>query len=198
MREVRTRTYLPILLACTLFGFLDTPSAWCAGEPDIDVRVQQRGSWIVIDVALPVAATAMETWNVITDYDNMTRFVANLELSKIVDRDGNTLTVAQKGKASRGLLTFSFENVREIVLVPYREIRSRMISGDLEASEFTTRIVDHGASSEITNHGEFLPKIWVPPLIGPALIAEQTRAQFGELRAEILRRKTPAASVGRP
>jgi hypothetical protein len=95
----------------------------------------------------------------------------------------------QRGKASRGPLTFTFENVREIVLTPYREIRSRLISGDLEASEFTTRVVDHGASAQIINHGEFIPKVWVPPVIGPAVIQAETRKQFQELRMEILRRK---------
>lgn len=190
--------YSSLLPTLTLLGFLHAPLARSADDTDIDVHVQQRGRWIVVDVVLPIEATALETWKVITDYDNMADFVSNLELSKIVDRDGNTLTVAQKGKASRGLLTFSYENVRQIVLTPYREIRSRLISGDLEASEFTTRVTDHGASSEISNHGEFIPKIWVPPLIGPAVIAAETRKQFGQLRTEILRRKAQAAAGRQP
>jgi hypothetical protein len=99
----------------------------------------------------------------------------------------------QKGKAIRGPFTFSFENVRRVVLIPYREIHSELVSGDLKASEFTTQVVDHGAWSEIINHGEFIPKVWVPPLIGPAIIATETRKQFGELRAEILRRKALTA-----
>jgi hypothetical protein len=129
-----------------------------------------------------------------TDYDNMARFITNLESSRIIGRDGNTLTVMQKGRASRGPLTFSFENVREIRLKPYAEIHSQLVSGDLEASEFTTRVVDHGASAQIINHGEFIPKIWVPPVIGPAVIETETRRQFQELRVEILRRKAAAAS----
>jgi hypothetical protein len=181
-----------------LLGLLQVPRAWSADDSDIQVQVQQRGRWIVVDVAMSVQATALDTWKVITDYDHMASFVSNLELSKIVDRVGDTLTVMQKGKASRGLLTFSFENVREVVLTPPREIHSRLISGDLEASEFTTRVVDHGASSEVINHGEFIPKIWVPPLIGPSVIAAETRSQFGQLRAEILRRKGQSPTAGHP
>jgi hypothetical protein len=164
-------------------------------ERDIGVRIQRDGARIIVDVHLPVAATAIEAWAVMTDYDHMASFVSNLESSRIIERTGNTLTIEQKGRASRGPLSFAFQNVREIVLTPPSEIRSRLISGDLKASEFTTRVVDHGDSAEIVNHGEFIPKVWVPPIIGPAVIEQETRKQFAELRAEILRRK--AESVAR-
>lgn len=167
-----------------------------ADDSDIAVHVRQNGGLVIVDVVAPVKATAIETWNVITDYDNMAKFVSNLQLSKIIDRDGDTLTVAQKGKASRGLLTLAFENVREVVLAPHSEVHSRLISGDLQASEFTTRVVDHGDWAQIVNHGEFIPKIWIPPVIGPMLIESETRKQFQELRSEILRRKAQT-SAGR-
>jgi hypothetical protein len=40
----------------------------------------------------------------------------------------------------------------------------------------------------ILNTGHFVPNVWVPPLIGPSVIAAETRKQFDEIRAEILRR----------
>ena len=163
-------------------------------EVDISVHVQQNGDRIVVAVDLPVHATAIETWNVMTDYDNMAKFVSNLQTSRIIERSGNKLIVMQKGKATRGLLSFSFENVREIMLTPPTEVRSRLISGDLVASEFTTRVVDHGDSSQIVNQGEFIPKVWVPPIIGPAVIEAETRKQFQQLRTEILRRKAETAA----
>jgi hypothetical protein len=144
---------------------------------------------VFIDVDFSVDAKAVEAWAVLTDYDNMAKFVSSLQASRIIRRDGDTLIIMQKGNASRGLLSLSFENVREIVLTPITEIRSRLISGDFKASEFTTRVVDHGDSTQIINHGEFIPNLWVPPLIGPVLIEAETRKQFQELRNEILRRK---------
>jgi hypothetical protein len=161
---------------------------------DIVVRVQKKGEWVIVDVDFPVDATVLEAWNVMTDYDNMSKFISNLVSSKIIGREGNTLSVEQKGRASRGPLTISFENVREIVLTPPREVHSRLVSGDLKASEFTTRVIDRGAFTQITNHGEFIPNMWVPPLIGPALIEAETRKQFQELRIEILRRKGETAA----
>jgi len=169
-----------------------------ADDSDITVRVQQHGPRIVVDVSVPVDAAVSDTWSVITDYDNMSSFISNLETSRVIDRSGNVLTVLQKGKASRGLLTFAFQNVREITLDPERSVRSRMISGDLESSEFVTHVIDLGDSSKITNHGEFVPKIWVPPIIGPALIEAETRKQFQELRSEIRRRKQDASANSNP
>jgi hypothetical protein len=85
-------------------------------------------------------------------------------------------------------MTLTFDNIREIELVPQREIRSRLISGDLKASDFTTRIVEATGIVHIVNGGRYTPNIWVPPLIGPALIEAETQKQFGEIRTEILRR----------
>ena len=127
-------------------------------------------------------------WEVLTDYDHMARFISNLEYSAVEERVDNMLRVHQKGKALRGPLTLTFDNVREVELVPYREIRSRLISGDLKASDFITRIVEVGALVHILNSGRYTPNIWVPPFIGPALIEAETQKQFGQIRTEILRR----------
>ncbi len=177
-------------------SFLAAPSSQAAPQDsrDIVVHIQKRGEWVIVDVDMPVEATILESWTVMTDYDNMSQFVSNLISSRIIGRDGNTLTVEQKGKASRGPLTISFENIREIVLTPQSEIHSRLVSGDLKASEFTTRVIDRGAFTQIINHGEFIPNVWVPPIVGPALIEAETRKQFQELRTEILRRKVGTAA----
>ncbi len=68
------------------------------------------------------------------------------------------------------------------------EVQSRLISGEPKGSAFTTRIVDVDGLIHIVNSGRYTPNIWVPPLIGPALIEAETRKQFGEIRTEILRR----------
>jgi hypothetical protein len=163
------------------------PLAHATGE-DILVDVQKNGNEIAVRVDCPVKAPLPIVWDVLTDYDHMARFITNLQESTVRARDGDTLHVFQKGRASRGLLSFSFENLREIQLIPYREIRSRLISGNLKSSEFTTSVVDNGSEIHIHNSGRFVPDVWVPPLIGPSIIAAETRKQFDELRTEILRR----------
>lgn len=156
---------------------------------DIVVHVKKNGATIIVDVEMMVHASPLATWDVLTDYDHMAQFVANVQSSKITDRKGNTLVVAQTSGTAFGLLKFSFDNVREVELVPHSEIRSNLISGDMKASAFTTRIVsDGGGVTRVVNHGEFVPTMWVPPVIGTAFLESETRRQFHELRNEIMRR----------
>jgi polyketide cyclase/dehydrase/lipid transport protein len=165
-------------------------AAWSAGDTsDIVVRVRKDGATISVGVECPLAATRAVVWEVLTDYDNMAKFISNLDQSVVRIRTGNRLLVYQKGKASRGPLTFPFENVREIELIPEREIRSRMTSGDAMPAEFTTRIDERGTKLYIVHTGKYTPKTWVPPAIGPVLIEDETRKQYGEIRDEILRRE---------
>jgi len=158
---------------------------------DIVVHVKRDGETIVVDVDMAVRASPRAAWDVLTDYDHMAQFVANVQASRITDRKGNMLVVAQKSSTAFGLLKFAFDNVREVELVPHHEIRSKLISGDMKSSAFTTRIASDGAGgARVTNHGEFVPTMWVPPVIGTAFLEAQTRKQFNELRTEIMRRIT--------
>lgn len=174
-------------LLLTLTTFVTAPRA--ATNDDIIVDVEKNGPEIVVDIDCPVTAPAPIVWQVLTDYDHMAAFITNLDISRVQSRDKLKLEVYQKGKARRGPLSFAFENVRAIELHPEHEIHSRLISGDMKASEFTTRIVDDGGPViHIINSGRYTPNVWVPPVIGPALIAAEMRKQFGEIRAEIVRR----------
>ena len=157
------------LLAVLVLSALTGP-AWSANtDQDIVVRVLKDGQNITVDVDCPVDAPWSLVWEVLTDYDHMAEFVSNLEFSGVKYAEGNLLRVHQKGKASRGPLTLTFDNVREIELVPSSEIRSRLISGDMKASDFVTRIVEVAARVHIVNSGHYTPNMWVPPIIGPAV-----------------------------
>src|SRR5258706_4723078 len=105
------RTLISRAAAFALLALVFTPALAQSDDRDIGVRIQRDGARIIVDVNLPVAATAIETWNVMTDYDHMASFVSNLESSRIIDRREDKLTIEQKGKASRGPLTFKFQNV---------------------------------------------------------------------------------------
>jgi hypothetical protein len=164
-------------------------------DQDIAVRVQKAGAEIVVDVDCPVHAPAPVVWEVLTDYDRMASFISNLKLSVVQSRVDGVLTVRQLGKVNRGPFSFAFDNVREIELVPPLEIRSKLISGDLKASTFTTRIADLEGVVHIIHSGRYTPNVWVPPVVGPALIEGETRKQYAEIRAEILRRAGRAAGI---
>ena len=170
-----------------------------AGLPqrnDIDVAVRRDGKAIVVDVNLLVDASPRQAWEVLTDYNHMARFVSSLTMSRILARSDGTLEVAQIGRFGLGPFGLEFENLREVELLPLREIRSRLIRGDMKASTFTTRLVPEGDGTRIFNHGRIIPDRWIPPVIGLAVLRTAARKQFSELRAEIVRRLRHAACNG--
>ena len=129
-----------------------------------------------------------------TDYDNMAQFISNVSMSRIVRRANNSLEVPQTSRLKFGLFDLKFDNVREIEFLPQQEIRSKLIRGDMKTSAFTTRLAAEGEATRITNHGRFIPDRWIPPLIGTLVLEAETRKQFAEFRAEIVRRKGAEAT----
>ena len=99
------------------------------------------------------------------------------------------IQVAQKSHASAGLVRLSLDNLRQIELVPNREIRSRLIKGDLKASDFTTRLTPDGAATRVSVKGKFTVGALSGAAINEDVVAKQTRRQYEELRTEVLRRK---------
>jgi carbon monoxide dehydrogenase subunit G len=181
-----------LALGCLLsipVSLAQAPTQTESGDSDIVVHAEKDGENIIIDVEMRVRAPLSAVWDVFTDYDHMARFISSVSASRITSRSGNTLQVAQKSGTELGLLKFSFENVRQVDLVPYTEVRSRLVSGDMKDSAFTTRLIsDPDGVTRVHNHGVFIPSMWVPPVVGTAFLESQTRKQFFELRNEILRR----------
>lgn len=181
-----------VLFAMTLAVLSAVAHAAPADSRDIAVAIRRDGEAYVVDVDLVVDATPQEAWNVLTDYDHMSEFVSNLTMSRIIHHASDHFEVAQTSRVKLGFIDLTFDNVREVEFVPLQEIRSKLVRGDMKMSVFTTRITAEGDATRITNHGRFVPDRWIPPLIGILMLEAETRKQFAELRAEILRRKGPA------
>ena len=176
-------------LAAVLFAGAPFVALAAGNTGDIVVRAEKEGAAIHVHVELPVDAPRTLVWEVLTDYDRMTEFISTLQQSVVRMRFGDRLQVFQKGVVSRGPLTFPFESLRDIELSPQREVRSRVITGDTMPAEFTTRIEERGGLLQVIHTGRYTPSIWIPPILGTALIEMETRKQYGEIRDEILRRK---------
>lgn len=170
---------LPLVLAA--------PARAAAAE-DVTVRAQRRDRLVVLDVEAVVAAPPDIVWAVLTDYERMAAYMSVVKSSTVTRRDGDRLEVAQSIEARFGPFKFSSSSVRAVALVPQREIRSTLVSGDFDTFEGTTRLVERGAQTAIVNHSEYTPKAWIPPLVGTGAIESETKKQYEQLLAEMLRR----------
>ncbi len=156
---------------------------------DVVVRVERDGATFTVSTEFTVAATADETWAVLTDFDRMAQILSNVDASKIVSRDGDLIKVAQTSHADAGLLHLSMESLRQVQLTPNRELHSRLLKGDVKSSEFTTRIIPEGALTRVTVQGKFVASGLTGAVLSVDSVEQQTRRQYQELRDEILRRK---------
>jgi carbon monoxide dehydrogenase subunit G len=164
-------------------------AAAAAVGDDVVVQVSRDGNSFDVSAELAVAATVDEVWEVLTDFDRMATILSNVDQSRIVNRDGDRFEVVQKSHGSAGPIQLSLDSVRHLELVPKREIRSRLIKGDLKSSEFTTRVVPQGDVTRVTVNGKFVAGFLSGAVITPEAVQAQTRQQYQELREEILRRK---------
>jgi ribosome-associated toxin RatA of RatAB toxin-antitoxin module len=192
--SIRVNIGTPIRIGVIAFAwcFAVAATADAVQDQETEIQIKKSGETLIVDVNLSVPASPHETWDVLTDYDHMAQFLPNLQFSKIIEAAGNKILVSQKGQVTYGPLSFSFDSVREVVLTPYSEIRSQVISGSIKQASGTTRLLPDGEETRIVHHSESVPGIWVPPLIGKKIIASEIRQQYGEMRKEIMRRKAAA------
>jgi carbon monoxide dehydrogenase subunit G len=182
--------------ALTLLALLCLAAAACAESGDwhdIEVRVEIEGDIVRIDTSFHVEATPQDAWAVMIDYEHAAWFISDLDVSRVLSHEGDTMRVHQKGKAKFGPFSFPVESVREVRLAPFESMQSHLLSGSMKRLDVTTRLAAEGSGTRITNRTESIPDVWIPPLIGRLFIAREAREKFGELRDEILRRKHAAA-----
>lgn len=159
----------------------------------VEVRVQMRDDEVIVDVQCYVHATPQEVWAVMIDFDRAAEFVSKLERSVVQSRTDDTLVVSQKGWMGFGpFFSLTIETVTEVRLIPNEKMEGRLLSGNMKKNESTTKLLADGPGTRIYYHLESIPEVWVPPIIGRALVEYETRGRFEELLDEILRRKTLA------
>lgn len=158
-------------------------------NPSITIEVKKSGEAVMVDASFVVPASQHEVWEVLTDFDHMAKFLPNLQSSKVIAGGANKLQVEQKGRVAYGLLSFSFDNVRDVELAPYHEIRSHLVSGNLKKGEGTTQLIPEGTGTRVVYHNESLPGFWLGAAVSLSVVEKASREQFEAMKNEILHRK---------
>ncbi|MBS0369185.1 MAG: SRPBCC family protein [Proteobacteria bacterium] len=180
------------LLALCSLGLLALPCGGQAAEPavrDQDVHVERAYGGFVVDVVMHTPVRPAQAWAVLTDFEHMASFVSNLKSSRVLERSEGVLKVHQQGVARYGLFSANFESLREIRLMPYREIHAHGLGGNLQRMESLMRLEPEDGGTRLNYHAEALPGFWFPPMIGPALVRHETAEQFSAMLDEMRRRQ---------
>jgi hypothetical protein len=72
----------------------------------------------LVEGSLTVAVPPLVAWEVLTDYDDMSRFVVDMLESRVLEDAGGRLRVLQRGVTRLGPLSFDYEVEREVTLDP--------------------------------------------------------------------------------
>lgn len=156
---------------------------------DISLTIQNVGEDIVVNAYFTVPVTSQLAWETLTDFDNIASFISSVQSSKVINKTGNTLRVSQNSVIKFSITSFNFESVREINLVPFKQIKERLISGNMKKMEEITKINFDGNQTHITYQANITPDHWIFKYIGHSFIEDEARKQFEEIRTEIIRRK---------
>lgn len=178
--------------AALLLLALAAGPAWAAPDAggEVVVRVDIVEDVIRIDAELTIPASAREVWDVLTDFENIPRFISNVKSSKVLSRNGNVVRLAQTGKAGFGPFSFEFRSTREVILTPFEKIDSRMIEGNMKRFRSTTELDTVGNATRLTLHSESVPETMLLLNLGRSVIESETQEHYREVLREVLRRKT--------
>lgn len=162
-----------------------------------DVRIARDADTIRIDARLRVDVHHHIAWQVLTDYDNLARFVPGLLTSRIVSEPGAPLLLQQTGQSGFLWLTLPIEVVVQIVEIPLEAIRFSAVSGTLKSKSGEWRIEAQGDATLLIYRASIVPGFWMPPLIGTAMMGQDVRSKLVGVANEMTRRAA-AAQPGKP
>lgn len=159
-----------------------------ARDRDIVVKAVKTGPVLVVDAEWTVRAPVGVVWDVMTDWEDMEKFLPSMQESEIVSREGNRCRVKQKGRVHLGPFPVSFEAVRDIEVFPRGSMRFKGVKGNFERLDGEVKLSPTEDGVRVNYRAESVPTVWVPPFVGVSMVESSTRTQFGELRVEVLRR----------
>jgi carbon monoxide dehydrogenase subunit G len=177
-----------IVLILSLWGTLP---AWALENETerLDVHVSREGDSLLIDAVAYAPVSAREAWAVLTDFEHMAEFMPNLQSSIVQSQTPSTMRVSQKGTASLGPLSFSFDTVREIDLTPFSTITFHLISGTMEKLDGLTQLSQEDSGTRIAYHAVAIPGHLLPLSLAEPFISRDVRESFQAFLAEMNRRR---------
>ena len=167
---------------------------WFSAEAlaERDVRIARDAETIRIDARLQVNAHHHIAWQVLTDYDNLARFVPGLTSSRIVSEPGAPLQLKQTGQSGFLWLTLPIEVVVRIEEIPLEAIRFTAVSGTLKSKSGEWRIEAQGNTTLLIYRASIVPGFWIPPVIGTAMMGQDVRGKLVGVANEMTRRAATA------
>ena len=171
------------------FALAVTPGLVRAAET-IETRIEREGEYITVSASALMQVDARIAWEVLSDYDNLARFIPDMTSSRAVSRSGNRVRVEQKGEFGFFFYKQPVDVTLEVLEVPPHRIDARRIAGNIRELETRYELGTSAAGVRFDYSGRFIPDFSLPPLIGMPIVRRVVERRFRAMVEEIVRRDT--------
>ncbi len=170
--------------------------ARAAAAEAIETRIERQGEYITVNASALMQVDARIAWEVLSDYDNLARFIPDMKSSRVVSRSGGRVRVEQKGEFGFFFYRQPVDVTLEVFEQPPHRIDARRIAGNIRELETRYELGTSDAGVRFGYSGRFIPAFSLPPLIGMPIVRRIVERRFRALVEEIARRD--ALARGRP
>lgn len=164
-----------------------TPGAGVANEIEVHTARTADGKAVKVEVALGLPVDHDVVWAVLTDYENMPRFVPDIRATRVSSAGRGRTRVAIEGLARFLFMDFPINTTVDAIYHPAGTIAIDSVAGNL-AINGVVRVLAEGGYTRVDYRVRIAPDFWLPPLIGDFLIGRLIKRQFAGMVAEMHRR----------
>jgi carbon monoxide dehydrogenase subunit G len=167
--------------------------SWFIAGPSLSqeyltIEVGRDGDFITVAASADLKADVQIAWEVLSNYDDLARFIPDIRSSRVLKRDASGLVVEQKGDFGVLFFRHAVEVTMEVSEEPPRRIVARGISGSMKGMETRYDLLPTENGVRLGYHGRFIPDFFLPPLIGLPLVRRTLERRFRAMAEEIERR----------
>jgi hypothetical protein len=165
----------------------------------VTIEAQRADDAILLRASVLLAASAQTAWQVLTDYGRYPEFIPDLRTSRVVARNGTSVTVEQSGDARVWLLRLPLEITFAILESPPYRLRSRATAGSLQALESSYELRPVAGGVRLDYAGHVVPGFRLAGVFEQMAVERNVARQIQALADEIERESAKAtAPAGAP
>ena len=161
------RLFLSLLLVCTL-------PVMAQQQLEVEVHRGEKAEGHAYEVTASgvVRASPEAVWKILTDYEKMPEFVPDLQVSRVLSRNGNLATIEQFGEARFFFFRRAIHLVVQVNEQPMSLIDISLVSGDMKVYRCSWELVPvpETGGTRINYKGKMIPKFFVPGMMGANII----------------------------
>jgi carbon monoxide dehydrogenase subunit G len=165
---------------------------------EVSIRTGRDGDFITVSATAVMKVDQHVAWAVLSDYDQLAKFIPDMKSSRVISRDGNNVRVEQKGDVGFFFYREPVNMLLEVLEEPPNRITARGVEGNVKGLETRYELHPSGSGVKLDYAGRFVPDFTIPPLIGMPIMNHLIERRFRAMVAEIQRRDALARKAPKP